>query len=385
MRKICVFTGTRAEYGLLKCLMERLKRTAGVTLQILASAMHLSPEFGLTYREIESDGFLIDEKIEMLLSSDTPIGTTKSMGIGLIGFGEALARLQPDIMVILGDRFEAFTCAAAATVMRIPIAHIHGGEITQGCIDEALRHSITKMSHLHFTSTETYRQRVVQMGENPGRVFNVGAPGIDGIKSLKLMGKDELEGILNYSFGLYNLLVTFHPTTLEGHSSRNHFNNLLSALDMQKDAHILFTKANADPEGREINAMVDEYVSKNPGRARVFTSMGQRVYFSAIQFVDAVVGNSSSGIIEAPSFKIATVNIGNRQKGRIRAESVIDCEPTEDAISRALEKAVSRKFKERLSLVENPYGNGGSSERIAEILVNYELGGLLDKEFFDGK
>ena len=381
-RKICVFTGTRAEYGLLKPLMDEIKKDKDLKLQIIVSGMHLSPEFGLTYKEIEKDGFKIDEKIEMLLSADTPTAINKSIGLGIIGFTDALNRLKPDISVVLGDRFEALAFAIANYIMRIPIAHLYGGEATFGAFDEGIRHSITKFSYLHFTSTEVYRKRVIQLGEHPSRVFNVGALGIDNIKKLKLLTKEELEKKLGKKLKSRNLLITFHPVTLEKGTSEKQFKQLLKALDELDDTLLIFTKANADTEGRKINKMIDEYVNKNKEKAIAFTNMGQLLYLSTMKYVDAVVGNSSSGIIEAPSFKIGTINIGDRQKGRIKADSVIDCKPNYTDIKQALNKIFSKEFKEKLKKVKNPYGDGKSAERIVKILKTADLSNIK-KEFFD--
>src|SRR3989338_4133875 len=321
MRKICIITGTRAEYGLLYWLMKEMQSNASLELQVIVTGMHLSPEFGLTYKEIEKE-FSINKKIEMLLSSDTPIGISKSMGLAQISFAEAYEDLSPDIAVVLGDRFEIFSAATAAMIARIPIAHIHGGETTEGAFDEAIRHSVTKMSHLHFVATEEYRQRGIQLGEDPKRVFNFGAPGLDNINNLHLLTKEEFEESIGFKLGMKNLLVTFHPVTLEQSTAKEQFQQLLFALDSLSDTHIIFTKANADTDGRIINYMIDSYVSANSNKSIAFTSLGQLRYLSALQNVDAVVGNSSSGLIEAPSFKIGTINIGDRQKGRIKAASV---------------------------------------------------------------
>jgi UDP-hydrolysing UDP-N-acetyl-D-glucosamine 2-epimerase len=379
-RKVCIFTGTRAEYGLLKPLMEEIKKEPSLELQIVASGMHLSPEFGLTYKEIEKDGFKIDEKVEILLSSDTPVGICKSIGLGVISYSETLERLKPDIVVILGDRFEALAFAIASFVHRIPIAHLYGGELTYGAIDEAFRHSITKMSYLHFTSTEEYRKIILQLGESPDRVFNVGALGIDNIRKMKLLSKKELESKLGFKFGKKNFLVTYHPVTLEKGTSKKQFENLLSVLEEYKDIKLIFTKANADTEGRIINYMIDKFVQYNKERAIAFTSMGQLLYLSTMQYVDAVVGNSSSGIIEAPSFKIGTINIGDRQKGRIKAESVIDCEPTKESIRRAIEILYSTSFQSKLKNVVNPYGDGHAAKRIVRVLSSTNIS-TLKKDF----
>lgn len=382
MRKICVVTGTRAEYGLLYWLMKEIQSDASLELQLIVTGMHLSPEFGLTYKEIEKD-FSINKKVEMLLSSDTPIGISKSMGLAQISFAEAYDELSPDIVVVLGDRFEIFSAATAAMIARIPIAHIHGGETTEGVFDEAIRHSITKMSHLHFVAAEVYRQRVIQLGEDPKRVFNFGAPGLDNILNLHLLTKDELKKEIGFKLGKNNYLVTFHPVTLEQATAQEQFQQLLLALDDLADSHIIFTKANADTDGRVINSMIDDYVSANSGKAIAFASLGQLRYLSVLQYVDAVVGNSSSGLTEAPSFKIGTVNIGDRQKGRIKAASVIDCAPDRDAIIKAIRQISSTEWQKNISQVKNPYGAGGASKNIASVLCSHPLAQLLKKKFND--
>ena len=314
-RTICIVTGTRAEYGLLYWLMKEIQNDPNLVLQIIVTGMHLSSEFGLTYKQIEKDGFKIDKKIEMLLSSDTPIGISKSMGLGVIGFAEAYADLKPDIVVLLGDRFEIFSAASAAIIARIPIAHLHGGETTEGAFDEAIRHSITKMSHLHFTAVEEYRRRVIQLGEFPARVFNVGGLGIDNIKKLKLMSREEFENSINFKLDPKNLMITFHPVTLEHATAGEQFQNLLNALDELHDTRFIFTKPNADTEGRIITQMIDDYVSRNKYEAISFVNLGQLRYLSAMQFIDGVVGNSLSGLAGGPTFKIGTINIGDRQRG----------------------------------------------------------------------
>ncbi len=382
MRKICVFTGTRAEYGLLRPLMEEIKKDKDLELQIVASGMHLSPEFGLTYKDIEKDGFFINEKVEMLLSSDTFTGVSKSIGLGIISYTDALEKLKPDITVVLGDRFEAFAFAIASFTLKIPLAHLYGGETTTGALDEGYRHAITKLSYLHFTSTEEYRKRVIQLGEEPERVFNVGALGIDNIKKLELLSKEEVERKLGMKFKKRNLLITFHPVTLDDRPSESQFRELLLALDELEDTMLIFTKANADAEGRKINNLIDQYVSKNREKAITFTNMGQLLYLSIMRYVDAVVGNSSSGIIEAPSFKIGTVNVGDRQKGRIKAKSVIDCEPNYESIKRALKILYSEEFQKSLKFVKNPYGKGNAAIKIKDILKNFSIK-TLKKKFFD--
>ena len=383
MRTICIFTGTRAEYGLLKPLADEIAGRPELRLQFLVSGMHLSPEFGMTVKQIEKDGYKPDEKVEMLLSSDSPVGITKSMGLGLIGYADALDRLSPDILVVLGDRFESFCAAAAAMIARTPVAHLHGGEATFGAIDEPIRHSITKMSHLHFTSTEEYRHRVIQLGETPDRVFNVGAIGLDNIKNIPLMSRSAFEEEIGMSLEPASILVTFHPVTLENASAGHQFSQLLMAIDAFPELKIIFTKANADTHGRVINSMIDEYAGRNRHRSVAFTSLGQLRYLSALQHIDAVLGNSSSGLIEAPSFKISTINIGDRQKGRVRAASVIDCSPEAEDIQRALKKALSPDFRSGLKTVENPYYQYGTAKKIREVMECFNLDDILKKSFYD--
>ena len=382
MKKICVVTGTRAEYGLLYWLMKEIEADKDLELQIIVTGTHLSPEFGLTYKEIEKE-FKIDKKIEMLLSSDTSIGISKSMGLAQIGFAEAYEELKPEIVVVLGDRYEIFAAASAAMIARIPIAHLHGGETTEGAFDESIRHSITKMSHLHFTATQEYKNRVIQLGEEPNRVFNVGGVGIENIKRLKLLGKKEFEESIDFKLNKKNILVTFHPVTLEKSTAKEQFQELLDAIDTLEDTNIIFTKANSDTDGRVINRMCEEYVSKNSHKTVCFASLGQLRYLSALQFVDAVVGNSSSGLTEAPSFKIGTINIGDRQKGRIKASSVIDCEPSRESIKKAFEKLYSKEFQEALKSVQNPYGDGCASLKIVEEIKKADLNNILKKSFYN--
>ncbi|MFZ5639690.1 MAG: UDP-N-acetylglucosamine 2-epimerase [Bacillota bacterium] len=384
-KKICIVTGTRAEYGLFYPLLKKIKADGQFGLQLCVTGMHLSPEFGLTYKEIEKDGFKINEKVEMLLSSDTEVGVTKSIGIGIIGFADALHRIKPDLVILLGDRFETMAAAIAAFTAKIPIAHLYGGELTEGAIDDAIRHSITKMSILHFVSTEIYGKRIVQLGEEPDRVFNVGALGIDNIKNLTLLTKQQLEKELNFKFGKRNVLVTFHPVTLENYTSESQFRELLSALDHFKDLKIIFTKPNADPNDRILIKLIDEYVKRNSDKAAAFVSLGQLKYLSTINYVDAVVGNSSSGIIEVPSLGKPTVNIGDRQKGRIRADSVIDCSPKKESIIRALRKAFQPDFSKLCKEVDNPYGDGNSAEKILTVLKEKTDKIKLKKTFYDLK
>lgn len=382
-RKIGVITGTRAEYGLLFWLMKALQKDPEIDLQIYVTGMHLSPEFGSTYQQIEKDGFFIHKKIETLLSSDSAVGVSKSMALGMAGFADAFEELKPDLIVVLGDRFEIFAAVSAAMIARIPVAHCHGGEATEGLIDEPIRHSITKMSHLHFTATETYRNRVIQLGENPNRVFNVGALGIENINRMELMNRSEFEKSINKKLQEKNILITFHPVTLEKQSAKKQFQELLNVLSNLENTLLIFTKPNADTDGRIIIEMIDKFVAQNDQKAVSFISLGQLRYLSALQFMDAVVGNSSSGLIEVPSFQKATINIGDRQKGRIKAESVIDCLPKEKAIQTALEKVYETHFQEKLKIVKNPYGNENASAKILEILKAKDLINILKKEFYD--
>lgn len=381
-RKICVATGTRAEYGLLRWVMEGIRETPGLELQIIVTGMHLSPEFGLTYREIEQDGFLIDRKVEMLLSSDSPTGLAKSMGLGLIGCGDALQQLQPDLMLVLGDRFEIFSAVAAAMVARVPVAHLHGGEATEGAFDEAIRHSITKMSHLHFVAAEQYRKRVIQLGEHPDRVFLVGGLGIDNITKLSLLDRPALEASLGFRLGSKNLLITFHPVTLENATSTMQMEELLAALEMLDDTHLIFTMPNADTGGRALYDMIEQYVAAH-ANARAYASLGQLRYLSCIRHVDGVVGNSSSGLTEVPSFGKGTINIGDRQRGRLKAASVIDCSPDRQSIATALQRLYSPVFQVTLKTVRSPYGEGGASERIVRVLRDYPIESILKKTFYD--
>ena len=383
-KKICVITGTRAEYGLLYWLMKEIKADKDLELQIVVTGMHLSPEFGLTYKEVVKD-FKINKKVEIVLSSDTATGVSKSMGLAQISFADVYNDLNPDMVLVLGDRYEIFSAVSAAMIARIPIAHLHGGEATEGAIDEAMRHSITKMSHLHFTATEEYRNRVIQLGENPKRVFLVGGLGIENIKRLKLLSKKELERSINFKLNKKNILVTFHPVTLEANTAKEQFQELIYAVDKLKDTNIIFTKANSDTNGRIINQMIDEYVNKNTFKSRGYKSLGQLRYLSALKYMDAMIGNSSSGIAEAPSFKIGTINMGDRQRGRIKATSVIDCLSTKASIEKAFKKLYSKKFQLKLKKTKNLYGDGSASKKIVRVLKKTSLNNILKKNFFNVK
>ena len=382
MRKICVVTSTRAEYGLLYWLLKEIEADSELKLQLIVTGMHLSPEFGLTYKEIEKE-FKIDKKIEILSSSHTSLDICAEMARVYEKFAPALAELKPDILVLLGDRYEIFGVAGVASIIQIPIAHIHGGETTQGAFDEAFRHSITKMSHIHFAATNEYTNRIIQLGEEPSRVFNVGGPGIENIKKLNLLNKDEFEKSIKFKLAKKNILITFHPVTLENSSAREQFNELLNSLDELEETNFIFTKANSDTDGDVINKMIDEYVSQNSQKAVAFASLGQLRYLSAIKFVDIVLGNSSSGLSEVPSFKKATINIGDRQKGRARASSVIDVRPDRKEILTAIKRAYSKEFEQILKDTINPYDGGNPSKKMVKILKETKLDGILKKKFYD--
>ena len=381
-KKVCVITSTRADYGLLRWVMQGIKDDADFNLKIIATGMHLSPEFGLTYKAIEADGFEIDRKVEILTSSDTPVGISKSMGLAMIGFSDALKELNPDLLVVLGDRFEIFAAVATAMVACIPVAHLHGGETTEGAFDEAFRHSITKMSQLHFVAADEYKQRVIQLGEQPEHVFLVGGLGVDNIKHLKLLGRNALEADLGFKFGQKNLLITFHPETLENVSAVIQMQVLLDALANLEDTILIFTMPNADTDGRALIEMVNQFSSQH-ANAYAFTSLGQLRYLSCIAQVDAVVGNSSSGLTEVPSLKKGTINIGDRQRGRLQAASIINCEPQQESIADAIRILYSRKFQASLKEICNPYGEGGASEKIVDALKITNIQGIVKKSFYD--
>jgi len=362
--------------------MEDIKQSRKLQLQVIVTGTHLSPEFGNTYRDIEADQFNIDRKLEILVSSDTPNGVTKSMGLAMISFADALKELNPDIVLVLGDRYEIFCAVSAAMVACIPIAHLHGGEVTEGAIDESIRHSITKMSHLHFTATETYRNRVIQLGEQPNNVFHVGSLGIDSLLKLKFLSLNALQESLGFTLGEKNLLITFHPVTRDKDSSIQQMRELLSALSMLTDTQLIFTMPNADACGRTLTQMVDDFVENNLN-AYAFSSLGQLRYLSCVKHVDGVVGNSSSGIIEVPTLNKGTVNIGDRQHGRVKAESVIDCEPNRQSIYQAIQILYSEQFRQKLNNLDNPYGIGGASRNITQILENLPLEMGVRKSFHD--
>lgn len=382
--KICIITGTRAEYGLLYWTIKKLSSDKYFKVQVCVTGMHLSPEFGLTYQQIESDGIKIDKKIEVLLSSDTVVGMSKSIGLGLISFAEAYQELKPDMVLLLGDRFEIFAAAVAAMMSKIPIAHCHGGEATEGLIDESIRHSITKMSHIHFTSTNEYRDRVIQLGEQPNRVYNVGALGIENINKLKLLSRCKFEKSINFKLLRRSFLITFHPVTLEHDTAEIQFKNLLSALNTFKNTTFIFTMPNADSDGRGIIKLIQEFVFKNSSTSIAFKSLGQLRYLSAIKHVNIVIGNSSSGLIEVPSFKKATINIGERQRGRVFGPSVINCLPSKDDIIAAIKKGLSASFNDKLLNSVNPYGTNNSSDSIIKVLKKQKIDdSLIKKQFYN--
>lgn len=385
MRKIIsVLTATRAEYGLLKPVITKLNSFAEFDIRVVVTGAHLSPEFGLTYQEIENDEFVIDKKIEILLSSDTPSSISKSMGLAMIGFADYFEKLKPDLLIVLGDRYETLAVVISAMNQRIPIAHLYGGETTEGAIDESIRHAITKMSYLHFTSTDEYRNRVIQLGENPERVFNIGAIGIENILNEELISKEELENELKIELSNPYAIVTFHPVTLDNNSSKEQIESLLEVCKQYKSLNFVFTKANADSDGRVINQLIDKYAKEN-ANIFAFASLGVRRYLSAVKYCRVVIGNSSSGLIEVPSFGIPTINIGDRQKGRLEASSVINCGPTQGNIKKALDLAMSDEFILKAKKTVNPYGNGEATSRIVEAIKEYVINNKINlkKRFYD--
>jgi UDP-hydrolysing UDP-N-acetyl-D-glucosamine 2-epimerase len=381
--KLCVVTGSRADYGLLWPLIKSIKKDTSLQLQLIATGMHLVPEFGSTYQQIERDGFMIDEKIDIVLSGDTDSATIKSCALGMIGFADAFQRLQPDWVILLGDRFEIFAAGFAAYQSKMPIAHLHGGELTEGATDDAMRHAITKMSYLHFTSTDQYRQRVIQLGEDPSRVFNTGAIGLDNIKKLKLLDKEQLDKEINFEINDLTALVTFHPVTLEKNTAAVQTKNLLSALDQFPEMRLIFTLPNADAEGRTIMQLIRDYADSHADRAKAYTSLGQLNYLSTLQYVKMVIGNSSSGIIEVPQFRIPTVNIGERQQGRMKSVSVIDTGTDRKSIEAGIQKALSPEFLSIVKTSSNPYNGGDTAKNIIRILVRTGKVTSIKKSFYD--
>lgn len=381
MKNIAVFTGTRAEYGLLFWLLKDIQADPKLNLQLIVSGMHLSPEFGETYQQIEQDGFNITEKIEILLSSNSPVGTAKSMGLGILGFSDAFSRIRPDVLVILGDRFEALAAAQTAMILRIPVIHLHGGEITEGAYDDAIRHAITKLSYLHGTSTEEYRRRVIQLGECPERVKNIGAIGLDHLKRGQFLTLQELNKSLNFQLEKPYFLVTYHPVTLADESPEKSFQAILDALDQYPDYQVILTYPNADDGGRRIIPMLEAYAAGNSERILAIPSLGQLRYLSAVKHAAAVIGNSSSGIIEVPSFNVPTVNIGVRQKGRLAAESVLNCSANSKSIYDTIQLALSKHYGLDNKKIINPYGQGDSSSQVIDMIKTLHFDPC--KRFFD--
>lgn len=383
MRKICVATGTRAEYGLLSRLMRLIDESADCQLQVIATNMHLLPEYGNTYQEIERDGFHIDTKVPMIKLSDDAYGVINSMAEEMKGMNEALLQLHPDMVVILGDRYEMLVTATVAMLQRIPIAHLHGGEISEGAVDDSIRHAITKMSSLHFTSTEDYRLRVIQLGEQPDRVFYVGAIGVENLKIIPLLSKRELEDSLSFTFDRETILVTYHPITLGNRSSKDEIDDFLSALDAFPGLKVLFTMPNSDQGGDIIRQAIDTYCSMHPNRCKCYSSLGLKRYLSVLQYVEAVVGNSSSGILEVPSTHIPTLNIGDRQKGRIHGDSVYNCASDKESVIKGLAMVLSSSFKEIALKASNPYEKENTAQSVFDVISTYPLDELKHKSFYN--
>jgi len=381
MRKICIVTGSRADYGLLYYLLKEIQNDKDLELQLIVTGMHLSKEFGLTYKIIEKE-FKIAKKIPMNLSTDTAKSISIEMAKAQISFAKTYAKIKPDLLVILGDRYEILSAAIPCVIANIPIAHIHGGETTQGAVDEVIRHSLTKMSHLHFCASKTYKNRIIQLGEDKRKVYNVGALGLDGIKQLKLLSKKEFENSIDFKLSKRSLLVTYHPQTLSLSTPKEQFRELLNALSRLKDTSLIFTKTNSDAGGKIINKMIDKYVKNNPNSV-AFTSLGQLRYLSALLHIDAIVGNSSSGLLEVPSFKKATIDIGERQKGRIKAESVLSSRCEADKIYQNIQKIYTKSFSKILLNVKSPFGTAGASKKIKKIIKKVDLTKILDKKFHD--
>lgn len=384
MRKICVVTGTRAEYGLLSRLIRMINESEKTQLQLIVTNMHLSPTYGETYKEIEADGFKIDRKIPIIEEGkNDAVATLKSMAKAVAGFADAFDELKPDIVALLGDRYEILAAAEAALIEKIPIAHIHGGEVTEGAYDDAIRHSITKMSHLHFPSIDPYRKRIVQMGENPGRVFTVGAIGVENVKRIPLLSKEEVEQSIGFALDKNTILVTYHPVTLGPDSMKRDIDDFISVLDENKHLRIIFTMPNSDNGSEVIVDAINNFVRNNKDRAAAFKSLGLKRYLSVMKEVGAVVGNSSSGIVEVPSFGVPTLNIGDRQKGRLAAESVVNCGTDKESIRDGLSKVLSTEFQGFCKTVENPYGKENTAEEIFKVISSYPLDNIIQKHFYD--
>lgn len=380
-RRILVLSTSRADYGFLCPLLDVLMADPAIDLKLAVCGGHLSVEFGETVREIEADGRLVDSRFTTVLPEEEPI--SRSFALAITGFSETVARIQPDMVFLPGDRYEILAAASAALLSKVPVAHYAGGQLTEGAWDDAVRHAVTKLSHLHFTATEVYRQRIIQMGEDPRRVFAYGSLGLDNIRTMEAWSRDKLERDLGFSFGSRSALVTFHPATLSSDPPEQQLNELLAALDDFPELHLLFTQPNADEGGLSLSRMIKKYIDTRTDRALLVPSLGRMRYLSSLRIVDVVVGNSSSGIIEAPSFGIATVNVGDRQQGRTRAASVLDCPVRREAISGALAKALDPAFRASLKGTTNPYGDGHAAEQIHRVLRDFPLEGLLCKHFFD--
>ena len=382
-RKICFLTGTRAEYGLLSGLIKKVEKNKNFNPKLIVTGTHLSNEYGKTIDAIYKDKVTVSRKIDISLNKNSSLGVSKSLSIAIEKISRNLNNLKPDLLVLLGDRYETFAAAVSATILNIPIAHIHGGETTQGAFDESFRHSITKMSHFHFCTTNAYKKRIIQLGESPRNVFCVGSLGIDNILSNKYLNLNQLQREFSLPFSKKNIFITFHPVTLEKESSLKQFKNLLRSLNKIDDVSLFFSKANADPEGKKINNEIEKFVKENPSKSTVRASYGQNLYFSLLKHIDVVIGNSSSGLIEVPHFKIPTINIGDRQLGRIMGKSVINCSPSEKSIDRALEKAFSKSFLKNIKKFKNPYGAGGAIEKISKKISTLDLNNILKKTFYD--
>jgi UDP-hydrolysing UDP-N-acetyl-D-glucosamine 2-epimerase len=387
VKRFCVVTTSRADYGLLRGLMRAIDEDPDLELQVVATAMHLAPEFGLTYHVIEEDGFRVDRKVDMLQSRDGETDMARSIGTGLIGFAAAIEDLRPDVVVLLGDRFELLAPAIAAFTARIPIAHIHGGETSEGALDEGVRHAVTKLAWLHFPATDAYRDRIIRMGEDPARVFAFGAPGLDALREVPLLDRHALERRLDFSLHSPVAIVTYHPVTLEPGSAGRHIEALLAALQ-QEGVRAVFTKANADQEGRLINRRLADLSAERTKDYRLYDNLGQMVYLSCLAAVDVMVGNSSSGLIEAPSFELPVVNIGDRQRGRIKAANVIDVREDAASIAAGIRQALSPVWQRGLLGMTNPYAGAPGlsvSARIKEELKRADIGPeALKKQFYDG-
>lgn len=385
MRKICVVTGTRAEYGLMSRLIRMINDSDMTQLQLIATNMHLSPRYGNTYQEILADGIKINKQVPIIdeNADDNATETLLSMSRALKGFAKAYAELRPDIVLLLGDRYEILAAATAAMIERIPIAHIHGGEITEGAYDDAIRHSITKMSHLHFSSTEEYRRRIIQMGEQPERVFNVGALGVENIKKLPLMVKEEIEADMQFAIDEKTILVTYHPVTLGDYTAEQDIKEFIAALEECPDLRIIFTMPNSDTGGQAIADSINAFVANNADRAKAYKSLGVKRYLSVMKYAGAVVGNSSSGVLEVPSFGIPTLNIGDRQKGRIAADSVYNCETDKNSILKGLDIVMSSTFRKKAAETYNPYDKEGTAQAIFYVISTCPLESLNQKRFYD--